>query len=108
MNRRGFLKGIVGAVAGTALAEELSTTSIFLPPRGGWATGKIATTSWVTTNVRLLHNVEEVREFLGPYTTEVPQFLTNFFDPKLLDILLRKPGESDREFIRRFVPEDLT
>lgn len=36
MNRRKFLTGLAGVAVGAALAEELSTRSIFLPPRGGW------------------------------------------------------------------------
>lgn len=75
MNRRGFLKGFVGAVAGAALAEELSTRSIFLPPRGGW---------WANT-------------------VGAPAFLTNYVDPKILEVLIKPIGETDAQFVRRLL-----
>lgn len=38
MNRRTFMGGFVAGGLSAAIAEELSTRSIFLPPRGGWRT----------------------------------------------------------------------
>jgi hypothetical protein len=92
MNRRGFLKGLVGVVAGAALAEELSTKSIFLPPQGGWPRkrtygGLLSENLVQISDVRLLRSPEEVAEFLGPIAG-VPQFLTNWMDPEIVNVLV--------------------
>lgn len=97
MNRRNFLRAlggaVVGAVAGAELAELLSPKpTIFLPPRGGW----------LSSRVKVLRNEAEVAEFFGADLAEqesanaffvanagVPQFLTNYIDPKILEELLR-------------------
>lgn len=49
MNRRGFMLGAVQAAAALAVGEALlPKRTIFLPPKGGWAT---ATFSWPHTNI---------------------------------------------------------
>lgn len=111
MNRRGFFKGFVGAVAGAALAEELSTKSIFLPPKGGWATknpygGKIhenivqfwdnraggtATPEQILDDIARL--TDDAVKNLGRFVNAgVPLFLTNYIDPQMLGRLLKPTG----------------
>lgn len=42
MNRRGFLRGAIGAAAALAIGEAfLPKRSIFLPPAGGWPAGQL-------------------------------------------------------------------
>jgi hypothetical protein len=76
MNRRGFLRAALGAsvgvVAGAELVEALSTRSIFLPPRGGWFSG------------RVYYKGAEV-----VYSVGGPSFLTNYVDPQLIGYLVR-------------------
>jgi hypothetical protein len=67
MNRRNFLRAAfgatVGVVAGTELVEALiPTRKIFLPPRDGW---------------------------VGRANAGIPQFLTNYVDPQLIDYLIK-------------------
>jgi len=101
MDRRGFLRGFVGAVATAAVAEALQPArTIFLPPRGGW---------WSDTDFRgadarqIQEDIERcfqqmLRRSQEPiYYTDagieklaaaVPQFLTNYVDPKVIEILV--------------------
>lgn len=112
MNRRGFLKalgaGAVGVVATPAILEALAPTrSIFLPPPGGWFRANLY-------GGKLHENLVQVGALRYPTPQEIldeaertfqemcrnggqdvehyvlspPQFLTNYFDPKVLEILL--------------------
>lgn len=103
MDRRTFLRGIlrtavVGAVAAPALAELLTPKpTIFLPPRGGWwvnDTWPTATAQEIYDDVcRLFKQMQRQadegwdvnREFAGG----VPQFLANYVDPKMVEILVK-------------------
>lgn len=98
MNRRGFLKGFVGVVAGAALVEELSTKSIFLPPRGGWRSGhdrSMSVQCWIQAQWE-----PALQETLAKYERAVmtegfnagaPQFLTNYVDPEIIEALIKPP-----------------
>lgn len=98
MNRRGFLKGLVGAVAGAALAEKLSTRSIFLPPRGGWLqTGYVFAYQSHQYQTHIQWGKPDIAN------AGVPQFLTNYVDPKILEVLIKSIGETDTQFVRRLL-----
>jgi hypothetical protein len=85
ISRRNFLQrlatgAVVGIVAPAALAELLAPKrTIFLPPRGGWL-AKLGF-EWVTDTVEF-----DVSTSVG-YNAGVPQFLTVYFNPKILEIL---------------------
>lgn len=104
LDRRKFLKGllggaVVGAVAAPALAELLEPKrTIFLPPRGGWWDN---TASESRTAQQIMGDIERMFGKLceqGHYgdatlhaspNAGVPQFLTNYMDPKLIEVLVR-------------------
>lgn len=80
--RRNFLRALatgaaVGVVAPAALVELLAPKrTIFLPPRGGWAAGLPPLKSfYFQTHTQ--------------YSARVPQFLVNYVDPKMLEILVQ-------------------
>lgn len=114
MNRRGFLRGALGAavgiVAGAELVEALAPKrTIFLPPRGGWF-----------PNVRVLRSEAEVLELFGPDVTTIHTAIGHELDAllrvgqpiyyndeglKLIEArvhaVLRKFGETDAELRER-------
>jgi hypothetical protein len=120
MNRRGFLKalgaGAVGVVATPAILEALAPTrSIFLPPRGGWLVNRVE--YYGTTRGRWAYggaiheNLVQTagREMLERYQRNVyehgvnagvPGFLTNYFDPKLLEVLVEPMKAHSFDYIQ--------
>lgn len=103
LDRRTFLRGmlktaVIGAVATPALAELLTPKrTIFLPPRSGWldnTTGQTATAQEIYDDItRLFKQMQRQGEEGWPADREfnagVPQFLTNYVDPKVVEILVK-------------------
>lgn len=100
MDRRTFLRGIlktaiIGAVTTPALAELLTPKrTIFLPPAGGWLDNTVdfwkpATPEQILEDIRRMFGklCEQGYRYAGP-NAGVPQFLTNYMDPKMVEVLV--------------------
>lgn len=105
MNRRGFLRGALGAavgvVAGAELVEALTPSrTIFLPPRGGWFSGlDLAYGSDVTS----LHTAIG-RELDALAASREPIYYNDEGFAQIearIHAAIRKFGETDDEFRRR-------
>lgn len=84
MDRRSFLRGALGAavgiVAAAPLVEALTPKrTIFLPPRGGWTTNSAPLQSF---------HFQTHAQYAARSNAGVPQFLTNYVDPKIIDVLV--------------------
>lgn len=97
MDRRTFLRGIlrtavVGAVATPALAELLAPKpTIFLPPRSGWpsASSQEIYDDIVRLFKQMQRQANEGWDVNRKFNVSVPQFLTNYVDPKMVEILVK-------------------
>lgn len=110
---RGMLKGaVIGAVATPALAELLTPKrTVFLPPAGGWwgnTVGSSRTPQEIYSDIERMFSKLQEQGWDGNATFRagpnagVPQFLTNYMDPKLIEVIVA-PMTADQK--RRMSPK---
>lgn len=89
---------VIGAVATPALAELLTPKrTVFLPPRGGWwdnIAGESRTAQQIMGDIERMFGKladqgwnDDATFHAGP-NAGVPQFLTNYMDPKIVEVLV--------------------
>lgn len=105
MNRRGFLRGAlgaaVGAIAGAELAEALAPKrTIFLPPRGGWFTPYDSSVYDIQTAIGA--ELDALLRAHGPvfYNDEGLQLIT-----ERVHAAIRKVGETDAQLRERVLSQ---
>lgn len=93
ISRRGFLAGLVGAAAGVTALEALVAPS---PTLLGMDTSRVASTTFVFRS-DIFSGGAPLEGYVsdGPFVSETPAFLTNYMDPRILDILLT-PSEFEQ------------
>lgn len=108
MNRRGFLRGALGAtvgvVAGAELVEALAPKrTIFLPPRGGWRLGSLAE---LQAEAAMSYDLQTAigRELDALLSLPAPIYYNDeglALIESRVHAAIRKVGETDAEFRNR-------